>query len=93
MGDLGGDGHRPPCPSFPSRWTLDARPSSPSRWIPIPGIEAEHGEKLEKKERDGCNLHFVPVYFDSYRSVKLYFVKDVSVKDNSTHFETIYTIG
>jgi hypothetical protein len=48
---------------------------------------------IEKKERDGYSLHYVPVHFGSYRSVKMYFVKDVSVKDNSTHLETIYTVG
>jgi hypothetical protein len=33
------------------------------------------------------------VHFSSHRSVKMYSVKDVTAKVNSTHHGTIYTVG
>jgi gamma-glutamyl-gamma-aminobutyrate hydrolase PuuD len=50
--------------------------------------------KREKKERERDWMqvaHAVPVQFSS--SVKMYSVKDVSAKVNSTHHGTIYTVG
>jgi hypothetical protein len=32
-------------------------------------------------------------HFGSHRSVKMYFLKDVTVKVNSTYYETMYTVG
>jgi hypothetical protein len=51
-------------------------------------------EKREKKGRERWMqvVHAVPVQFGSHRSVKIYSVKDVSVKVNSTHHGTIYTV-
>jgi hypothetical protein len=54
-------------------------------------VEAKHEETIEKRERDGCASHDVPVQFGS--SVKMYFVKNVSVKENSTNHETIHIVG